>query len=42
MSSVVQAQKVVQGDEAGLDVYRRLIRGKTELYIVVKSIGSVA
>ena len=35
MSSVVQAQKVVQGYDVGLDVYRRLIWGKTEFYIVV-------
>jgi hypothetical protein len=32
MSSVVQTHKVLQGDELGLDVYRRLLWGNRILY----------
>jgi len=30
MSSVIQAPKVVQGDEVGLDVYDRLLWGNSK------------
>ena len=33
MLSVVLAQKVVQGDEVGLDVYHRLILEECSLYV---------
>jgi len=41
MSSVVKAQKVVQGDEVGLDMYHRLLWGKIILYCIIIWFGRV-
>jgi hypothetical protein len=42
MSSVVQAQKVTQGDEVSLDVYHRLLWGKRILHCsIIKWFGRV-